>query len=330
MADVALFYFLKQIFPSGMTTFTAQLYKALQMAGHTPHLYRVKEDGDGRARRFGGFRDVDYRCITPTEARTVARHIPSLMTASARVTNFPFIHTLLKDGMRAVLHDPTEFRNLDPSGGVPKLPQPPICIRKRMLNWYKDGTFIPHPYARRVDDDVINVPRSLRAISLARVAPMKRPVFVLDANRLLGKKDRIPLLGEEYRLYTYNLQKKYADVFAQKKGARRWPSDFTDILRRSRYHVDMTKIEGDGGGTQYSILEAMDAGCINVLHRDWFDVKGDLILGKHALAVSTPEELAATVMSVFPADDEIIHNGFDLLRRHEPILIARRYIKELT
>jgi glycosyltransferase involved in cell wall biosynthesis len=327
MSDIALFYFLKEVFPSGMTTFTAQLFEALKTVGHRPYLYRVKEDADGRVRRFGQFRDVDYACITPTEARGMVKHVPSIMTASARITNFPFIHQLLKDGMRAVLHDPTEFRNLEPNGGVPKLPQPPICIRKAMLKYYPEGTFIPHPYKRQHRDDV-DRKRPLRAVSVARVVPMKRPTIILDANRMLPKPYRVQMLGEEYRLYSYGLQKKYGDVFEQKKGPRRWPSDFTAILARARYQVDMTKLEGDGGGTGYAILEAMDAGCINVLHRDWFDVKGSLMLGKHALAVKDAEELALLLRSDL-VDRDIIENGYQLLKRHDPKIIGTMFAGEL-
>ena len=41
--------------------------------------------------------------------------------------------------------------------------------------------------------------------------------------------------------------------------------------------IDMSIIKGDGGGTQYTFLEAIYHDCILVLHLDWIN-KGELFI----------------------------------------------------
>ena len=43
------------------------------------------------------------------------------------------------------------------------------------------------------------------------------------------------------------------------------------ILKDAKYMIDMSIIKGDGGGTQYTFLEAIHHNCILILHNEWIE-----------------------------------------------------------
>ena len=60
-----------------------------------------------------------------------------------------------------------------------------------------------------------------------------------------------------------------------------------------KFNVDMTIIRGDGGGTQYTWLEAWSAGCIPIINIEWLlEEPDDMIPGYNCIAVAGAEELA--------------------------------------
>ena len=64
-----------------------------------------------------------------------------------------------------------------------------------------------------------------------------------------------------------------------------------------QHAVDLSVIKGDGGGTQYSFMEAADAGAVNVIHRNWLTGHSDDEMvpfprpGANCFAVGTAQEL---------------------------------------
>ena len=56
--------------------------------------------------------------------------------------------------------------------------------------------------------------------------------------------------------YPKNLPMKYEDK---------------DLLDNCAFVVDMSIIVGDGGGTQYTFLEAIYHNCALILHKDWVE-----------------------------------------------------------
>ena len=60
----------------------------------------------------------------------------------------------------------------------------------------------------------------------------------------------------------------------------------------------MSIIKGDGGGTQYTFLEAIYNDCILILHKEWVEA-GDLFKDKHNCYVvgytDKPEEIAKII-----------------------------------
>jgi hypothetical protein len=82
--------------------------------------------------------------------------------------------------------------------------------------------------------------------------------------------------------------------------------------------IDMSIIKGDGGGTQYTFLEAIYHDCILVLHNDWIN-KGELFTsGVNCIGVSTAEELAEFIKNDLSSSkySEILMNSKKILENH--------------
>jgi len=338
---VGIFFF-RPYLGGGTSTFTAHLFKAFEAAGHEPVILRVKPRGEPpeRLRNFAQYEGVKYRNITFSEARTIVKDMPTVMGSPANskyLTPPDMIMRLMADGMRTVIHDPNEFTIYDHLGKVTKLATRPICIRPTIRHFYKDAVWIPHPYMRAGPFPEIR--RRNEAISIARIASVKRPRIVLEANRMLEPQYRVKLLGAEFRMYTKQLEAKYGDVFQQSGKTFQYPMTFDAPVRlaaAATVNVDMTWFPDDGGGTQYAQMEAMDAGCVNIMHYDWFRYNGELRKWRHVIPVNGPSELAFNVSAILnglplrrSSIGEIVHHGYRLLREHDPKLVGQMYIEEM-
>lgn len=323
---VALFFF-RPWLGAGSTTFTAHLFNALRVARATPEIYRVSDSPLVGAQPFGGYEDITYSNISMAAARAIAKSQPSVMTAVVHAPHagHAVIPQLQKLGMRTVIHDDGEAAAYDPAGKPGA-----ICVRQHVSSRIPGSVFIGHPYGRRPAKPAAS--RS-GAVSTARIAASKRTSMLLDANRILPAGDRVQLLGMEDRLYSKSLQAQYADVYVRGRAGPKFPLTFDAPLSAcasAALNVDLSYFANDGGGTQYAQLEAMDAGCVNVMHADWFRFPGEMQAGVHALAVADAASLAALVQSP-PADKmaSVIAASQQLLNAHSYKVIGRAYVKEL-
>ena len=55
--------------------------------------------------------------------------------------------------------------------------------------------------------------------------------------------------------------------------------------------VDLSVIKGDGGGTQYTFLEAIYNECILILHKEWINKSKLFVDGYNCLAVENEYDL---------------------------------------
>ena len=80
----------------------------------------------------------------------------------------------------------------------------------------------------------------------------------------------------------------------------------------------MSIIKEDGGGTQYTFLEAIYHNCVLILHNEWIG-KGDLFKsGYNCIGVSNEDELSEIINN--DMDENIyqllLENGKDILKEH--------------
>jgi hypothetical protein len=334
--SVALF-FMYRSFGGGTTSYTVHLFEGMRRAGLNPKIYRVKERGEEVERPFSKYDGVTYRNVDPAEALKIVRRTPSLMTAPCNSKFLPFdpdiIGKMMRAGMRVTVHDPNEFEIYDHLEWDKKS-FVPFCIRPSMKQFFPKAIFVPHPYVREYQtEEYAYNERPHLAVSVARVTFVKRTHLILEANAKLPEKSRVVLRGAENRLYTrFKVQKLFPKF---KQGRSGFPMVWGASARecaKGHYAVDFTWFPDDGGGSQYSSLEAWDAGAVNVIHEDWLRYKGEMVAGKNCLAVNGADGLAKLLSRPDTASTrhEIVDAGYAALKAHDPVRVARAYHRELT
>ena len=94
-----------------------------------------------------------------------------------------------------------------------------------------------------------------------------------------------------------------------------------NLLNNCEYVVDMSIIKGDGGGTQYTFLEAIYNNCVLILHKDWVNA-GNLFKDKYNCYVvgetdNTELEIANIINnSNKKLNKKIIKNAKKILENH--------------
>jgi len=333
MSEVAIL-FLRPGLGGGTTTYTAHLHAALQAAGHQPMIYRARIRTEDKLRPFGRFAHTWYRNFSARDLLQLVKHTPAIITAAAAAKDQPqytLVPQLLAAGARLVVHDAMEFKVHDHIKPDTKLPTRPILIRQSMRRYFPEALWLPHPYMRSAPSGVL---RDKVAVSVTHVKSVKRTHLLLEANRLLPPERRVEILGAEHRIYSYQLAQRYPDVFKQGQH-KAFPMTFEAapaICARAAYCVDMTRFPDDGGGTQYPLLEAMDARAVNIMHEDWFTVPGELVRGKHVVTVSGAEQLAGVLRhgSYYGEHEQrVVEAGDELLKQHDHQLVGNLYAEEM-
>lgn len=352
--EVSLF-FMYRTFGGGTTSFTVHLAQAMRMAGIKVYIYRVKERKEDITRKFSEYEGIRYRNIDAATALKKVKQRPALMTAPCNSKYMPYAPTiitdLMKEGMRVVIHDPNEFEIYDHLDGKKwKFAHQPFCIRPSMQKFFPKAHFIPHPYVREFEIDHWTPfkDREHLAVSVARVTFVKRTEIILEANRIIRKegdeKDQVVLRGAENRLYTkFKLMKLFPEYRQGKTGyPMTWGASAREC-EKGVFALDFTWFPDDGGGSQYSFMEAWDAGTVNIIHKDWMRTPGEMFphptdrAKGNCIAVKGAREAAEWLMlyrksSRWREDcKQIVQNGKRmLLKYHDPVKVAEQYWEVLN
>jgi len=209
---------------------------------------------------------VPYRIYSLQDLKKLDGHI--LLTASSpSIDENVWVELGKLKRMWGVFHDPNEFKvythwkHLSESRVV--------CIRENGLRLMHEAEFIPHPYIRENTNNSRDAKVKNLAISVARTSPVKNSQMIMEANRSLPRVLRVKLLGEPHRVwFKHFVEKKYPE-YVGITGYSRDPGTAVALCANAMLMVDLTVFINDGGGTQYSILEAMDAGALPIMHTHW-------------------------------------------------------------
>jgi len=329
--NINLFY-LSGNTTGGWVTYTAHLMYGLKQAGYNPLLYKVGNRSEMKRRQFGY--DQEYRNICLGDAEHIVRTgglmVPDNPNCNSVIValqkNFrEKAQALLEHGAWMVVHDPAEFANLKLSDSNRY-----ITIRKAVQKQIPDSHLVLHPYHRHFKPKT-KATGELNACSISRIDFDKHTDILLDANRLLPKDKQIQINGFENRLYTrFKICPNYPEWEQSKAAYPREREVATSICHKATYAVDMSVIKGDGGGTQYSFMEAMDAGSINIINRKWLIPGDEMKVGVNCFAVSDGEELAAILKKSLKGQDVMVKNSDILLARHDAKLIAKQFVEVLN
>ena len=124
----------------------------------------------------------------------------------------------------------------------------------------------------------------------------KHTDIILKANRLLPETEQILIHGFVNKRYAYlklgslPFAQSYRGVFPKTFGA------LNAILKDAKYCVDMSVIQHDGGGTQYTFLEAIYQGVVLVINKRWVEgYDTPFIHNRNCIVVEDSEDLARII-----------------------------------
>lgn len=256
---VCLFYLADPKY-GGWPTYTSHLYRGLAENGKKPVLFKIGNRTDGRMRPYG--RGIEYTNITLKDAVATARGNRCFITAVGK-GYYEAACSLMLAGASVCVHDPTElkepFASAICSSSV-------VVIRESMLSHIPHARFILHPYAARGCDS----PKTKLACAISRIDHDKNTAIIVAANDLA--KEPIHIYGAINRIYShFTLEAKHPgwekNYVSAPSADSLWACQ--KIACHYRKMVDLSVIKRDGQGTQYTFLEAIDAGCSLILHEQW-------------------------------------------------------------
>lgn len=291
----ALFYCARPQY-GGWVTFTAHMALKYELDLHkVGNRTEVKADGSLWLRDFGyGAR---YQNIAPKDVKQVAQKKKILITAIDK--NYYEALPSFPDGTYIVIHDPTEVtpQKLQTLGahlkrfGI-------ITIRQSVTDYlsklgYK-SKFIIHPFH---EYKFKKVPNPTKTVSISRIDYDKHTDILIDANKHLPAAKKIDIYGALNRMYAFHkLQgtdfKKY-----YKGGFEKSFDELSKKLADVKFVADMSVIKFDGGGTQYTFLEAIHQGCALIINEVWISgYKSVFKPGVNCFAVEDGKELAELII----------------------------------
>lgn len=297
----------------GWVTFTYHLVKVLEALNESVLLWKIGNNTECKARPFGY--GLVYENITIEDAIKRGGH--KLIVAAAKQQAEP-VKALIAAGAKVVLHDPTELKAGLAGVDIEK----PWVIRRAVQRQVPGSVFIRHPYVRHARP--AKLPKRGGAVATSRIDFDKNTTILLDANRLGCK---IDIRGFENRLYTkFKIMPNYPE-WKQSVAAydRHDPAAAFELLLRHNFLVDMSLIKGDGGGTQYTFLEAWDAGALPLIHSGWILPKDDMVPGVNCVTAGTGAEIKKALKSCL--DREPMEKA---LKRHSAKVVGPQIMEWLN
>lgn len=308
----------------GWVTFTAHLAHGLHEAGFEPAVFKRRDRCEYTDRPFGY--DVWYRNLGNEEWPDELVDGPIILAAVHKKFAGYAVEIMERFPKRTsvVIHDPTELDGkLVECIKAHKINH--FVIRKANLQHLPTAKLLLHPYQRMSPPPVR--PPVHNAVSISRIDFDKNTAMLLDANRLLPEDRKISIRGFENRIYTrFNIVPHYPEWVQSKAAYPREIDSAVKLCAEAQYMVDMSLIKGDGGGTQYTFLEAMDAQAVPVIHYDWIRPDDEMRPGVNCLAVRSAEELRDVLMEDPPDLSEGMN---ETLSRHDATTVARTLMEML-
>lgn len=303
----------------GWATFTRHLVDTLRACGHHVCLCKVGNKTELFDRPFGP--DHEYVNISADELVDIAAKNQMIIAALGK-HYVELAERLIARGAGIVVHDTAESTNR-------MAVKRPWVIRKSLAPLFGDAVFIRHPYIRHTRP-AKPVKRTKAIYATSRVDFDKNTAMILDANRLGAD---IKIVGFENRLYTrFKICPDYPE-WEQSTGLHpRTGAGSFELLLGARAMVDLTDIKGDGGGTQYTFLEAWDAGAVPIIGDWWWRLKDDMQPSENCLAVSSAKDLRNIDRTLTLTNADIIaQTGASRLKRyHSPKVLGPQIMEWLN
>lgn len=338
-AEKTQFIYLHKYLYGGVTTFTAHLIHKLGVfnsrSSSKSDICSSRQIPDGNAilrcgkisetklREFGY--GLDYQNISPSILAKIKYPFLTIFKENY------FFHALVELNRRQrdrlkditlVIHD---HRDVTQSAAPYVRNWRLVAIRKTVQEYMQkryglDCAFLYHPF---YPYPVVRKPKRRGAVSITRISFEKNTDIIIRANKSLDTADVIKLYGCPSRVYVHNFLGGFQGDFGKYFYGMfdKSFSTLSEILAEATFVVDLSVLKHDGGGTQYSFLEAIHNDCALILHRKWIeggDIKPeyrDFKEGYNCFAIDNEKELAELIQSD-PDTRKIVANSKALIRRH--------------
>lgn len=281
----------------GWVSFTAHL----SLKENLP-LYKIGNRTEKRKRPYGY--NVEYQNI---DVDTLDQLLEDggIPVITAIDKNYYHVLDHIPDNSYIVIHDPTEFNKSAKKTVLDNLARlNVITIRKTvhdlLLSMGIQSQFVIHPYVPMIKNTTPVFGIKSGAVSISRIDYDKNIDIIVQANTLIPEGLKVEMYGDPNERYIYQKLLPF-DSFKKNEPTNsmyrgNFPKTFetlSTLLRPKMFVVDMSSISQDGGGTQYTFLEAIDAGCILILNSKWTSSPNSI--WKHndnCLVASNHQELA--------------------------------------
>ena len=314
------FFFISDYMYGGCLTFTAHLLHTL----NRKQVFRIAKRFERKKKNFGygiRYQNVPLEYLDSVQNIFITdmyQHFECLTKLKGRKGKG-------RGEVTIVIHDPGEIVEFN----EPYLKYwNIITIRKSMQQFLLDrygidSKFIYHPfyqYPIHLEDDNEEENKKMQAaVSISRIDFNKHIEIILEAN----KRTRNPVKIYGWTNSKYVSERLDTDTFNQYyQGKYAKSFDATsEILRKAKFMIDLSILPNDGGGTQYTFLDAIYHNCAIILNRQWIENVDskyrDFKEGENCYAVSNEEELKELLDDAENIDtSKIVQNARKLLDRH--------------
>jgi len=286
----------------GWVSFTAHLSRKFNYP-----LFKIGNNTESKTRPYGY--GVDYQNVTIAD---ILKKGKILITAVDKKF-YPYLEQIKKATI--VIHDPTELKP-DVIEFIKKDGVNVITIRKTVKKLLKEkhnihSKFLYHPFY----SFDIKTKKKTQAVSISRVDFDKHNDIILKANKKL--KNPVKIYGALNDLYVYHggLKQLGFDKYYKGKFEKTFES-IGHILEDSKFVVDMSAIKNDGGGSQYTFLEAIHCECALVLNKKWVEGTNSPFKDKINCFVVENEDELIKLLNSNPKIDTIVKNAKKMLSAH--------------
>jgi len=276
----------------GWVSFSYHLCKILNYN----YVIKIKETFKGGGQFYA---DIIYKNIK----KEAIKHFNNAIIVAIDKAHYSLLQNFKNSVI--IIHDPTEL-----SKEVIKFAKNNrvITIRETvhiLLNKIGiENTFLKHPFYKYPKYDL----QKKYNRSLSRVDFDKNIDLICKANNLGAD---IQIFGYKNHIYYFhklkqlNFDKYYKGYYSKNL------QDISRLYAETKFLVDMSTINKDGGGTQYTFLEAEYHNCTLILHSNWTNVKNSLYIhGVNCYAVKNESELVSAITlpsissSLIPSEEE--------------------------
>jgi hypothetical protein len=305
----------------GWVSYTCHLAEALQAAtGKLPRIVRTGKTTAAKPQHM--LAPLQYLRVAETRLEPVASKV--LITA-VDAQHVSLAIRLVEAGAGLVLHDPTELSPLVLEAA--RKARVLIVVREAMLHLLEKehgiiATGVRHPYTPEWNWSQPDPEPTFPAVSISRLDWDKHLEAIVQLNANGG---RVAIYGAENRMYTHHkltpLDKNWRTHYRGKLPA--YHRAGAAVARNAGCVVDLSAIKHDGGGTQYTFMEAWDAGATLIISNRWLVDGGEMQPGVNCVAVDPDDTQALQVAIASGRNPELTANGRRLLRTsHEPATIG--------